>query len=512
MHSGPNHTINWGAYREGVQSELPKFKSLPHDGLKLTESYQAVLGRQETFTQYFSDEPLESYKLESRLRETLGISPSASGPSTSKTENDPSLSWVGIFRDGVFEKQPDGSYHCDYQGKTVNIDESLHRSILVNRCFITSDSNPLPSTADVEKEAAITLAIEADVLDELDGSFKYIERLKRLQLALRRRRIKLEGIRGPIKTPHTPQTPGSQCLRRSESRPAIDIGFKTRLRSLSESSGLSSGSDIPHTNVRDESEQVSSNGHEDTVVHSSQQKRSTPAINSKGSPVHPLPSGTRSSPPIPPSLTKQTRDDAQGSRQTQQEKPAKHHLNENQGAMHPPPKKQKIEMSPPPPDLRALNASRDMATTNEKLDKPAQQQIGPEKPRNGNVRTRKNFTEYEKEHAPAWFKAQRDSKTTRQIEKAYFERFGVYRRFIVLKAFVERMDKKAGAEKAATSRTATLSTQSDPASRDTSAVPSLRRIAPSPTFYASPPSPTSYESPYPNPPSSYASSNGNQSS
>jgi hypothetical protein len=173
MNSGPNHSIKWGTYHEGVRSKLPKFKSLPHDGFELTKSYQAVLDSQETFTQYFSDEPLESYTLESRLRETLGISPpSASDPATSRSDNDPSLSWVGIFRNGVFEKQPDGSYQCDYQGKPVKIDESLHKSIQLNRCFAPADSDARPSSADVEQEAAITLAIEADVLDELDENIK----------------------------------------------------------------------------------------------------------------------------------------------------------------------------------------------------------------------------------------------------------------------------------------------------------------------------------------------------
>jgi hypothetical protein len=162
-----NHTIKWGTYREGALSQLPKFESLPQDGLELMQSYQAVLDNDETFTQYFSGEPLESYTIESRLRETLGI-PLCS----SDSENSPSISWVNIFRHGSFEKQSNGSYHCYDQGNLVQIDEFLHKSILLNRCFLPANSYLWPSPADAERESEITLAIEADVLEELDKNIK----------------------------------------------------------------------------------------------------------------------------------------------------------------------------------------------------------------------------------------------------------------------------------------------------------------------------------------------------
>lgn len=173
MDGDPNHAIKWWTYREGVRSQLPKFESLPQDGLMLMQSYQAVLDNDETFTQYFSDEPLESYTVETRLRQTLGIrAPSSSDSGPSRSENDASISWVNIFRHGSFERQSDGSYYCYDQGNLVQIDESLHKSILLNRCFLPANSYLWPSPTDAERESKITLAIEADVLEEIDQKIK----------------------------------------------------------------------------------------------------------------------------------------------------------------------------------------------------------------------------------------------------------------------------------------------------------------------------------------------------
>ncbi|KAJ5576078.1 hypothetical protein N7535_003004 [Penicillium sp. DV-2018c] len=457
MDSGPNQSINWGAYREGVQSELPRFESLQHDGPELTESYQAVLDRQETFTQYFSDTPLESYMLD----------------------------WVGIFRDGVFEKLPDGSYQCDYQGKPVKIDESLHESILLNRCFIPADSNAFPCSADVEKETAIILGIEADVLGELDGCIKYIEKLKQLQLALRRRRSKLEGLRGPMRTSHTPQMPGLQCPRLSEPVSSKDAGFERSLRSLSESSDMSSGDDIPYAALDEEPDQGVPDGHGDTVVPSSQQLLSILASNTKGPPVPPLPSSTRPSPSNPPPPTRQTRGNTRSSPQIKEEKPAKRRPSGRKPLKQPPSKKQKVETPPSPADLENLNPGEELATVAGKLDRPARKRIGPERPRKGgvrrgpgrprkkDVRRRRIFTEYEREHVPAWFKAQvAASKTRVQIERAYLERFGVSRTYDTFRQFVDRLDKPAADAAAAaalrapnTNRTFVVSTPSNPPRR-----------------------------------------------
>jgi hypothetical protein len=174
METGPS-SIKWGVYREGARSQLPRFESLRREGPALIQAYQDVLDRDETFTQYFSDDRLQSYELESNLRALLGIRPPlVDEPESSNIQNDVSLSWVNIFRHGKFEKRDDGFYQCRMQGRLVKIDETMHKAILVNRCFLPPNSEPWVSAADVEKEADVNLSIEADVLNELHTQIKCI--------------------------------------------------------------------------------------------------------------------------------------------------------------------------------------------------------------------------------------------------------------------------------------------------------------------------------------------------
>jgi hypothetical protein len=205
------------------------------------QSYQAVLDNDETFTQYFSDEPLESYTIESRLRETLGIRPPSSSDSeSSRDKNDPSISWVNIFRHGSFEKQSDGSYHCYDQGNLVKIDESLHKSILLNRCFLPATSYLWPSPADAERESEVTLAIEADILDEIDRKVKCADFPDFLTLAGRKRQAN-GNRRGETEATSagTEETPNQTSPRRSRSRekvsntanPWITVSYPERVTS-----------------------------------------------------------------------------------------------------------------------------------------------------------------------------------------------------------------------------------------------------------------------------------------
>ncbi|KAJ6072391.1 hypothetical protein N7467_010476 [Penicillium canescens] len=209
MEIGPGSSIKWGVYREGARSQLPRFESLKREGPALIQAYQDVLDKDETFTQYFSDERLQSYDLESNLRTLLGIRPPlVDEPQGSNSQNDVSLSWVNIFRHGKFEKRDDGFYQCRMQGRLVKIDETMHKTILVNRCFLPPNSDPYVSAADVEKESEVNLSIEADVLNELHIQIKYVERLKRLQQSLKKRRHRLRGDQAPasIKRSGTPQS------------------------------------------------------------------------------------------------------------------------------------------------------------------------------------------------------------------------------------------------------------------------------------------------------------------
>ncbi|KAJ5836349.1 hypothetical protein N7447_002375 [Penicillium robsamsonii] len=450
MEGGPNHPIKWGTYREGVQSQLQKFESLPQHGLALIQSYQAVIDNDETFTQYFSDEPLESYTIESRLRETLGIR----SPSSSDTENGPSISWVNIFRHGSFEKQSDGSYYCYDQGNRVQIDESLHKSILLNRCFLPANSYLWPSSADAERESKITLAIEADILEEIDKNIKYVEKLKRLQLSLKKRRSKLQGIRVPLKRSRTPQTSGSQYPTPNESRrPTVSVEtHDIRARSSSESSGVSSGSDIPFTAPGDISQQICHDtedyGNETVDEDPSQQENwkliaksnQKPYDNETGVSVSGLLSTRR------PEVI-QCQDDTQKSQHSQRDVSAKYQLHGNEDLMRPSSKKQKTETTSSPTEIETIDLSEELPMWNEKVDtpnKPQPKSSSAGKRRKGQKRTRNNFTDYEKEHAPAWFKSQVDAgKLPGDVEKAYVEKFGVFHRWLTLKLWIDRLDERA---------------------------------------------------------------------
>ncbi|CAG8188414.1 unnamed protein product [Penicillium nalgiovense] len=449
----PNHPIKWGTYREGVRSQLQRFESLPQDGLALMQSYQAVLDNDETFTQYFSDKLLESYIIESRLRETLGIRPPSSSDSeSSRDKNDPSISWVNIFRHGSFEKQSDGSYHCYNQGNLVKIDESLHKSILLNRCFLPANSYLWPSPADAERESEVTLAIEADILDEIDRKIKYVEKLKRLQLALKKRRIKLlQGIQDPVKRSRTPQTPGLQYPTPRESlRPTVSVETHTRARSSSESSGISSGSDIPFTARGDASRPISydSDDDNDDTDNSHQQENSNiitesdqkACENEMGVSVSGLLSSRK------PQVA-QSQDYTQNSKPFQGDGSAKHQLHGNEDLMRPLLKKQKTETAPSPAEIETIDLNEELPMWKEKVDTPTKPQPTyptTGKKRKGQKRTRNNFTDYEKEHAPAWFKSQVNAgKLPSEIEKAYVEKFGVFHRWLTVKLWVDRMDERA---------------------------------------------------------------------
>ncbi|KAJ5196795.1 hypothetical protein N7449_007274 [Penicillium cf. viridicatum] len=492
MDGGLNHPIKWGTYREGVRSQLPKFESLPQDGLMLMQSYQAVLDNAETFTQYFSDEPLESYTVETRLRETLGIRPPSSSDSgSSRSENDSSISWVNIFRHGSFEKQSDGSYYCYDQGNLVHIDESLHKSILLNRCFLPANSYLWPSPTDAERESKITLAIEADVLEELDKKIKYVEKLKRLQLALKKRRVKLQGIRGPAKRSRTPQAPISQYPTPNESRrPTISVeSHDTRARSSSESSGVSSGSDIPFTVPvsKEVSFDSDSDDHDDVVDNSRQQEHSNPINLVADSNQKPFDtemgvsvSGLLSN--RKPEVA-QTRDGAQQFKQ--------HQLHGSSDLMRPPLKKQKIETAAPSPtNIETNDLGGELPMWKEKVDtpikpKPLSSAAGTR--RKGQKRTRNNFTDYEKQHAPAWFKKQVDAgNPPADVEKAYVKKFGVFHRWLTLKLWVDRLEERTA--KAETPNKI-VPIRAFPTSRKMSPA----AAAPKPTYAAAPP----YVSPYP---------------
>lgn len=282
-----------------------------------------------------------------------------------------------------------------------------------------------------------------------------VEKLKRLQLALKKRRIKLQGIRDPVKRSRTPHTPGSQCPTPNESRrPTVSVEkHDTRARSLSESSGVSSGSDIPFTVPGDVSRPISYDSETDDEIGRARQQghsnivdlvdSNQKAYDEMGVSVSGLLSTRK------PEVA-QSQANTQKSKQFQVDWPAKHQLHGNEDLMRPPPKKQKIETASSPIDIETIGLGEVLPMWKEKVDtpiKPQSKSSSAGKRCTGQKRTRNNFTDYEKEHAPAWFKKQVDAgKSPAEVEKAYVEKFGVFHRWLTVKLWVDRLDEKATKE------------------------------------------------------------------
>lgn len=286
-----------------------------------------------------------------------------------------------------------------------------------------------------------------------------VEKLKRLQLALKKRRAKLQGIRNPVKRFRTLQTPGAQYPTLNEPR-RLTISVEAhdnRARSSSESSGVSSGSDIPFTVPisKEVSLDSDSDDHDAVFDNSRQQKRSNPTNlvadsnkkpfdNEMGVSVSGLLSNRKSE-------VAQSRDGTQQFKQFQEDGSAKHQLHGSSDLMRPPPKKQKIEAAPSPTNIETNDLGKELPMWKEKVDTP----IKPEPSsstagtrRKGQKRTRNNFTDYEKQHAPAWFKKQLDAGTPpADVEKAYHKKFGVFHRWLTLKLWVDRLDERAAKAK-----------------------------------------------------------------
>lgn len=275
-----------------------------------------------------------------------------------------------------------------------------------------------------------------------------MERLKRLQLSLRKRRIKLQNIQDPIKRSHTPQTPGIQY-------PKPDFHTKVHVRtqntrgrsSSASSSGVSSGSDIPFAANPGHLNPISLDSGNDTSDDLLQ--HSEPTLHEKGKfslgiqdseSTHIQSDGTGRSTPVFP--ISQNRHDTQGSGQ--------YPKSSLTSLPQPPPKKQKIETAPSQGSTGSINLGEELAMWKAKLDTPQKPRHtsskGP-KEGTGKKRTRNNFTQYEKDHAPAWFKSQVEAGISApEIEQAYVEKFGVFHRWLTLKLWVDRLNERANKE------------------------------------------------------------------
>jgi hypothetical protein len=486
--------INWSACRENVLFKLQRFASLRRPGPALIGLYQAVLNRNETFTQYFSDVHLESYDDESILREQIGVPPWEPDPEDPDSANEVILSWVNIVRHGDFEQHEDGSYFCRAQGKIVEINEHLHKAIMMLQSMLPRHCPAWPSSADVDRESEISLSIEADISSEIDYQTKCpylphtlpstnlslpykhiltkqadVDRLKQLHLTLEERRHRIQKSRQPTESQvHTKKectlqklrsqcsTPdGSyhtisvetldKCARKSPVSSEVSIGDDIPFNRTTERDGSKSMSLYTYNHSTDESEQNSTGHMEKTPPASTALSQ---IINQEVIDI----SDDSSAPPSPTLPTTRGLEDQPNSKST----PLKRSLEEadEENPTRSPSKKQRCEDARSPVNPEFLNHPKEPSASNEEPE-PEEPETPP-RPRNRipsqrkdphtKKRVRNNFTENEKEHAPAWLRAQYAASAGmnngREIAQAYAKRFGVHRVPSTLKSFLERVDNK----------------------------------------------------------------------
>ncbi|CAG7934295.1 unnamed protein product [Penicillium olsonii] len=506
--------INWGACREGAMSTLPRFASLGERATGLILAYQTVLDRDETFTQYYSEERLESYNIEASLREEFGVGPAClNDPGNPSPQRDFIISWATIFRDGVFEKKAEDRYLCRVQGRIVEIDESIHRTIMISRRAFPPAAQAWPIPADVEREYQLNLSIENDVSSELNDQIKYVERMRRLQLALRRRRKNLQELRDSVRVKTEPKSPEpshagyrtpsvSQLLQSIESRPVRERDPSYP----SESSTVSTGDDIPYGNPRNEptpgmqerslrsaDQGVQSEPKDPKQIDRAQQAPA--ALRHKARGTINTNDETRSAPSTPPTTsnlpTGPADTTASSSRPVQSsafmpinrrqakaaanfatptESPHPKRLRETRQAeqtVEPSPKRRKSSYPNASAELDSMTYGQHLAMWNDQSQQSPSTQKPPKdtKPEKTGKkkRERNNFTEYEKEHAPSWIRAQLTAGVSGvDLERAYMAQFGTKHHSTTLKAFLDRNEAKAKALAKATGTTvSTPSTQED---------------------------------------------------
>ncbi|KAK9859135.1 hypothetical protein MYU51_016177 [Penicillium brevicompactum] len=488
--------INWGAYRKGVFSTLPRFDALPNGGFELVRSYQAVLDRNETFTQYFSDKHLESYGIEASLREEFGVGPPClSDPENPADESAGIISWTTIFRSGDFIEQPDGRYLCHVHGKIVELDERIYRTIMISRRAFPPSSQAWPIHSDVDRELELSMAIEADVVNELNSQIKYVERLHRLQLTMKKRRRGLQRIQDPENVKLEPETESPRPLKAmfpvSTPRPVTSgESHTTRARSSSESS-VSSGGDIPSAAAAEDSAQanlgntaLSGVGHskgkgkyaaptnsEQKVIHIHDDTSSP--LTSLGSAMDPSPSSQflpvnqsqlkvarNLSTPGPSTTPKRSFDayshgdshPSSGKRQKSAAPSSAKVAGPSSHGQQMPMWNVRFPDSPHQTPSSAKRTAEPEVAPPEKRQKqttPAQKKSGTRKPEQ-KKRERHNFTDFEKEHGPPWIRAAMNRGLGgAELQKAYFQHFGTHHHATTLKAFLDRMEAKAKARPAA---------------------------------------------------------------
>lgn len=301
-----------------------------------------------------------------------------------------------------------------------------------------------------------------------------MERLERLRKLLRKRRSKLQAIIGPdgqtpVKKERTPEGPPSQYTTPAVSHPTVSVDSPdARARNASENSGVSTGDDIPYGASRDGSAPLalgSADESDDPLGEKlrhrepTDQPRNTPSqVIERAPPSSSFPQhmsekdrthavGAASSPYgfMPINQTREKVADRDVSTPPKRSLQDSHMEDASQFSS----KRQKT-VNPASTDGEALDYSKELPMRNvEVLDSPQRptQGEGRKPKKDKKKRERNNFTDFEKEHGPAWLRTLFDElKPGSEIEQEYLRKFGVWHSIGTLKSWLGRMEQvpKAG--------------------------------------------------------------------
>lgn len=292
-----------------------------------------------------------------------------------------------------------------------------------------------------------------------------MEKLERLRKLLRKRRSKLQAIIGPdgqtpVKKERTPEGPHSQHTTPAVSRPMVSVDSPdARARNVSENSGVSTGDDIPYGASRDGSAPLAlgnSDESDDPLSErtaereTNDQPRNTPSQligrepPSSTSVAQNMPeknhghANVNSSSPYGFMPINHTRDKMAMS--TPKRSLQDSHMEDVSQFS---PKRQKT-VNPASTDGESLDYSQELPMRNaDVLDSPQRptQGEGKKPKKDKKKRERNNFTDFEKEHAPAWLRTLFDElKPASEIEQEYLRKFGVWHSIGTLKSWLGRME------------------------------------------------------------------------
>ncbi|KAJ5794775.1 hypothetical protein N7457_001374 [Penicillium paradoxum] len=188
-----DYFISWGTE---YSVEIQRFEVLQKLRASFLNSYQEVLDRRQTFTQFFSLRSLRSCELEKELEKRMGCKPIFLGAPTSGTP----VGWLDIVRHGRFQRQDDSCYQCTIQGRSIKLDRQLHSLVEFCRSLALDVSKSQPHQEDVQREFRTNLGILTDLENEIKDLEGYRERLEELIHSMKFRQSKIELYLGSGKS------------------------------------------------------------------------------------------------------------------------------------------------------------------------------------------------------------------------------------------------------------------------------------------------------------------------